>query len=62
MYFIKGIEFEFSSTFSSFYKLEYVLLSSDRSKSPGVHWREGVVVSGSLEDLIHELVPRLVDR
>jgi len=33
-------------------------MSSDRSKSPGVQWREGVVVSGSLEDLIHELVPR----
>jgi hypothetical protein len=31
---------------------------SERERSPGVAWRDGVVVSGTLEDLIHEMVPR----
>ena len=37
------------------------IFSSERSKSPGLAWKDGIIVSGTLEDLIHELVPRLVE-
>jgi len=33
-------------------------INSERSKSPGLAWKDGIIVSGTLEDLIHELVPR----
>ena len=34
-------------------------VGSERERgTPGVAWRDGVIVSGTLEDLIHEMVPR----
>ena len=41
-----------------FHFLMFLIILSDGSRVPGLCWKDGIVVSGTLEDLIHNLVPR----